>query len=272
MDFIHLFVLSFVQGVTEFLPVSSSGHLILLPQIMDWPDQGMGVDIAVHVGTLLAVVVYFSGDVRALFGGVRDLFLRRQTQSRALLTCLIVATLPVVVTGFVFMDMIARDFRYVPLIASTSIIFGILLFLADRRHGAAASDGGYNERTINAMSFRHALYIGLAQILALVPGVSRSGITMTAALFLGYSRTESAHFSLLLSMPTIFAAGILMAAEMAQNGNGVMIKDALLSGAMAFVFGYLVIWGMMSWLKKFSFTPFVIYRIALGLVLLLILV
>lgn len=261
MEFLHLFILSLVQGVTEFLPISSSGHLVLLPQIMDWPDQGMGIDIAVHVGTLLAVVAYFHGDVRAVLGGVRDFALKRATPDRGLLVRLVVATIPVVAAGFVFMDMIAQDFRNVALIATMSILFGVVLFIADRR---AARQG---PRAMDEMSVRHALYIGLAQVLALVPGVSRSGITMTAALFLGYSRTDSARFSLLLSMPTIFAAGVLMAADMVSAGNGVLIMDALAAGAMAFVFGYAVIWAMMSWLKKFSFTPFVIYRIALGLAL-----
>lgn len=243
MEFLHLFILSLVQGVTEFLPISSSGHLVLLPRVMDWPDQGMGIDIAVHVGTLLAVVAYFHGDVRAVLGGLRDFALRRDTPDRGLLVRLVVATLPVVVAGFILMDIIAQDFRNVALIAAMSVIFGVVLFMADRQAGQRA-------RAIDAMPVRHALYIGLAQVLALVPGVSRSGITMTAALFLGYTRTDSARFSLLLSMPTIFAAGVLMAADMAEAGNGVLIKDALAAGAMAFAFGYVVIWAMMSWLKN----------------------
>lgn len=260
MEFLHLLILSIVQGVTEFLPISSSGHLILLPQIMAWTDQGLEIDIAMHIGTLLAVTVYFYKDVFALFGGCRDIALNKESDNRQLCLNLILATIPVVIGGLLLKNLIENDFRNAALVASTSIIFGIVLYLADRK-------AAKNKRDMQFMPPVHALYIGLAQALALVPGVSRSGITMTAALFLGYSRTDSARFSLLLSIPTTFAAGALIVKELMESGSAVMIRDALISGGMAFVFGYLTIWGMMTWLRQYSFTPFVIYRIALGLTL-----
>lgn len=260
MDFLHLLLLSIVQGITEFLPISSSGHLILLPQIMAWQDQGLEIDIAMHIGTLLAVMMYFRRDVLTMALGARDIMTRRDTDNRGLIINLLIATLPVVIFGLILKSAIENDFRSAALVASTSIIFGGILYLADRK-------AAKNKRELLFMAPIHALYIGLAQALALVPGVSRSGITMTAALFLGYSRTDSARFSLLLSIPTTFAAGVLIAKDLIQSESAAMIKDALISGGMAFVFGYMAIWGMMSWLKQYSFMPFVIYRVALGLVL-----
>ncbi len=262
MEFIHLLILAIVQGVTEFLPISSSGHLIILPQIMHWMDQGLEIDIAMHIGTLLAVMVYFHKDVIGLLGGCRDIALNKPSENKHLCLNLILATLPVIIFGFILKTLIENDFRNTALIASTSIIFGLILYLADRKATKNSQEMGF-------MPHLHALYIGVAQAFALVPGVSRSGVTMTAALFLGYSRTDSARFSLLLSIPTTFAAGVLIVKNLIESNDTVMIYDALISGGMAFIFGYLAIWGMMSWLKKFSFMPFVLYRVALGLTLFL---
>lgn len=262
MEFLHLFILAIVQGVTEFLPISSSAHLIILPKIMAWVDQGLEIDIAMHIGTLMAVIVYFYKDVFSFIQGGFDIIRNKKTENRHLSLNLVLATIPVVIFGFMLKALIENDFRNVTLIASTSIIFGLLLYLADRK---AAT----NSREMGFMPHLHALYIGLAQAMALVPGVSRSGITMTAALFLGYSRTDSARFSLLLSIPTTFAAGALIVKDLAESNDSMVIRDALISGSMAFIFGYLAIWGMMSWLKKFSFVPFVLYRIVLGITLFL---
>lgn len=263
MDIVQLVILSAVQGVTEFLPISSSGHLIIMPRIMDWKDQGLAIDIAMHIGTLMAVILYFRKDVLTVLAGGRDLMIRKDsTDDTRLFLNLVIATVPVVFFGFLMKNLIENGFRHVELVAATSIVFGLVLYFADK--------GRAHEKVIPAMPPYHALLIGMAQTLALVPGVSRSGITMTAALFLGYSRTDSARFSLLLSIPVTFAAGALIVYEMvAETANETMVRDAVIAGVLAFVFAYLAIVGMMSWLQKFSFTPFVIYRVMLGIVLLL---
>jgi len=261
MDWLNLLVLAIVQGITEFLPISSSAHLILVPQLFGWADQGLAIDIAVHVGTLLAVMTYFHAEVRRLIVGGLNLATGRADGDTRLLLQIVVATIPVVVLGVLLEGLIADEFRSPLLIAATTIGFGVVLYFADRKGDAA-------ERTLDGMTYRDALLIGLCQALALVPGVSRSGITMTAALFLAFSRTEAARFSLLLSIPTILAAGLLIGYELWQSGDAAMQADAVYAAVLSFGAALLAIWAMMAWLKRFSFTPFVIYRLVLGAFLL----
>lgn len=260
MDFLQILVLAAVQGVTEFLPISSSAHLILVPVFTGWPDQGLGMDVAMHVGTLAAVILYFRHDCRRLVAGAWDVLTGRRTAEAALTLQIALATLPVLAAGLLLYDTIADDWRDPVLIASTTSSFAVLLWLADRRANRA-------ERLISGLSWRDALIIGLAQALALVPGVSRSGITMTAALFLGLKRPEAARFSLLLSIPTTAAAGVLSGIELMRGGDGVLLSDAAIGGLLAFGFAFMAIWGLMSWLRQASFTPFVLYRLALSAVL-----
>jgi len=262
MDWLNLLVLAVVQGITEFLPISSSAHLILVPQLFGWADQGLAIDIAVHVGTLLAVMAYFHAEVWRLIVGGLNLVTGRADGDTRLLLQIVVATIPVVLLGFILKGLIADEFRSPLLIAATTIGFGVLLFVADRKGDAA-------DRTLTGMTYRDALLIGLFQALALVPGVSRSGITMTAALFLAFSRTEAARFSLLLSIPTIIAAGLLGAIDLWQSGDATLQADAVYAAVLAFAAALLAIWAMMAWLKRFSFTPFVVYRLVLGALLLL---
>ncbi len=261
MDWLNLLVLAVVQGITEFLPISSSAHLILVPQLFGWADQGLAIDIAVHVGTLLAVMTYFHAEVRRLIVGGLNLVTGRADGDTRLLLQIVVATIPVVVLGVLLEGLIADEFRSPLLIAATTVGFGVVLYFADRKGDAA-------ERTLAGMTYRDALMIGLFQALALVPGVSRSGITMTAALFLAFSRTEAARFSLLLSISTILAAGLLVGYELWQSGDGALQADAVYAAALSFGAALLAIWAMMAWLKRFSFTPFVIYRLVLGAFLL----
>lgn len=257
----RLTVLAIVQGVTEFLPISSSAHLILVPKLTGWEDQGLGLDVAMHIGTLAAVVLYFWRDVRDLALGGADLVSGRGCSPHARLAVqLMVATLPVVAAGLVLEDLIAEEWRSAALIATTTAVFGLLLWLADRR--ADRSVG-----TVGSLTWRAALLIGLAQALALVPGVSRSGITMTTALFLGLSRAESARFSLLLSIPTTAAAGMLGTVEMLRAGDAAAQDQAVIAGLLAFGCAFLAIFGLMRWLKHASFTPFVVYRLLLAAVL-----
>lgn len=261
MDWFNLLVLAIVQGITEFLPISSSAHLILVPQLFGWPDQGLSIDIAVHLGTLLAVMTYFHGEVRRLIVGGLNLVTGRADGDTRLLLQIVVATIPVVVLGVIFKGIVENELRSPLIIAATTIGFGIVLYLADRKGDAA-------ERTLAGMTYRDALLIGLFQALALVPGVSRSGITMTAALFLAFSRTEAARFSLLLSIPTILAAGLLVGYDLWQSGDAALQADAVYAAVLSFGAALLAIWAMMAWLKRFSFTPFVIYRLVLGAFLL----
>ena len=260
MDFFQLLVLALVQGITEFLPISSSAHLILVPVVFDWKDQGLGIDVAVHIGTLLAVILYFRQDVGRLVRGALDALRGRITEDARLSLQVILATLPVVVAGFLLRDAIAGDWRSPALIMVTTAVFGVVLWLADRR-----ADGAV--RAVGSLTWRDAAIIGLAQALALVPGVSRSGITMTAALFLGLKRPEAARLSLLLSIPTTAAAGLLGGLEVARSGDAALQADALLAAVLAFGSALLAIWGLMAWLKRATFTPFVIYRLALAAML-----
>jgi len=257
MSLWQLIVLAVVQGVTEFLPISSSAHLILVPVFTGWADQGLAIDVARHVGTLGAVMLYFRADLWRLMSGAIDLVRGRATEARRLSLQILVATCPVVVAGFVLQDRIAADWRSPALIAMTTALFGVVLWLADRR-------GDYIDGVVPQMSYWGALWIGLAQALALVPGVSRSGITITAALLLGLGRTEAARFSLLLSIPTTAAAGTLAGLDLYHAGNTALQVNALLAALLAFGSALGAIAGLMHWLRRASFTPFVIYRLLLA--------
>ncbi len=262
MDISQLIVLALVQGITEFLPISSSGHLILIPLLTPWPDQGVILDVAVHVGTLGAVVLYLWRD---LLNITRGFFLgSRPTDSavnyRQLALQIVVATIPVIVIGIVIKEALSTDLRTLPVIAWAMLGFGIILWLADRYAPAV--------RGLDTIGYRDALLIGLAQALALIPGTSRAGITITAARMLGYQRTEAARFSMLLSIPTIVAAGAIATLEILESGNWQLGHDALIGAALAFASALIAIILMMRWLKTATFTPFVIYRIILGVILL----
>jgi undecaprenyl-diphosphatase len=259
LDLLQLIVLAIVQGITEFLPISSSAHLVLVPSLTGWRDQGVELDVATHLGTLLAVLVYFRREAWRMSLEALGRTVSTGASQASLLPKVLIATIPVIVVGFLVRDLGAGMLRDVALIAWMTIAFGILLYVADRRHG---------ERTIDGMSVRDATLIGLAQTLALLPGVSRAGVTITAARFLGYSRAEAARFSLLLSIPTILAAATLIGYELHATGNFAIQDEAWLAAGLAFVAALLAIGGMMSWLRQASFTPFVIYRVVLGFALL----
>ena len=257
---LHLVVLAIVQGITEFLPISSSAHLILVPVFTGWADQGLALDVAMHIGTLLAVVLYFRRDVAMLLSGAVDIARRQSTPAARLALQIIAATVPVIVAGFLLKDRIESDWRSPVLIMVTTAGFGVLLWVADRRANRA-------EGSVDGLTWRDVLLIGAAQALALVPGVSRSGITMTAALLLGQSRPEAARFSLLLSIPTTAAAGGLGAMDLAGTQDAALQTDALIAGGLAFLSALAAIAGLMAWLRRASFTPFIIYRLALAGVL-----
>ena len=255
-------VLALLQSATEFLPVSSSGHLILVPRLFHWPDQGMAMDIALHVGTLFSVLIYFHQDVIEIIKSCRDIVKKNFNSTRVRFALKLgIACLPVFIIGFFCHSYIEEHFRNVRLIASTAIIFGILLYWADKR--------SQNDGTIETMSFKDAFLIGSAQVLALIPGVSRSGITMTMARFLGIRREEAARFSMLLAIPTIGAAGCLVALEILTKPAGTNSEEwlVLLGILISFAGGVAAIGFLMRWLKTSSFAVFAVYRVLLGGVL-----
>ncbi len=253
MTWLQLVVLALVQGITEFLPVSSSGHLVLASHVLEWPDQGLTIDIAVHGGTLLAVVVYFRREIARLLRG-------RHPADRRLLALLILATVPVGGAGFVLHATGTDMLRDPALIAWATLGFGLLLYVADRLGGAA--------RPLEGLSWRGALMIGLFQVAALVPGTSRAGITITAARFLGYRRADCATFSMLLSIPVIGAAVLLAAGDMAVSPDTALTGPFLAAAALSFGAALVTIRLFMAWLARASFTPFVIYRVLLAALLL----
>lgn len=249
-------LLSVIQSATEFLPVSSSGHLILA-EAFGLSDQTLTMDVALHVGTLLAVLAYFHKDVRAMFIG-----LFRKGPARDLTAKLITAVLPILIGGYFLRDIVETFFRSPVLVAVTSVFFGILLWWVDKICP--------KNRDIAELSYKDAFIIGCTQVLALVPGTSRSGITMTCARFLGLKRTDAARFSMLLSIPTI-ALGALYQAYVSYRAEGfgqIMSPDVLWGVGLSGLFGLLAVWFLMSWVKKASFAIFAVYRVALGIFLL----
>jgi undecaprenyl-diphosphatase len=257
VSLLQVTVLAIVQGITEFLPISSSGHLALVPVLTSWPDQGLAMDVAVHVGTLFAVVLYFWRDVASAALGTLQLIGGRSTPASRLAFYLIICTIPVVIAGwFMSGSGYYKYLRSAEVIGWASIIFGVLLFVADRT--------GMTIRRMEHMTAVSALAIGLAQVLALIPGTSRAGITMTAARFLGFEPRAAAHFSMLMAIPVILAAGILEGRELYETGQLAINSDAVIAAALAFVTALASIAALMYWLRQAGFTLFVIYRIALG--------
>lgn len=263
MPLLYVVVLAVVQGITEFLPISSSGHLELSWQVMantgvalPDPDRRLILFVAVHIGTLFAVVVYFWRDMAALgLGFWRLISLRGGPQTRLLLN-VVVATLPLIAAGYLLKDIALTTLYDVRVIAWATIGFGVLLFLTDRL--------GMTVRRVEHLSLGGALIIGLAQVLALIPGTSRSGITMSAARMLGYERAESARISLLLAIPAILGAGALEGLALYELGDLQLSSDVAFAAGLAFGSALVAIALMMLWLRHASFLPFVIYRLALG--------
>jgi undecaprenyl-diphosphatase len=252
-------VLSLVQAVTEFLPVSSSGHLILVPYFMGWPDQGLSFDIATNTGTLLALILYFRADLKELIAGFFTGRAGTHDYAPRPLACwLIVGTLPAALVGPLLHPLVSTEARNPLLIACTATFYGLLLWWADR--------SGRENRELAALGWRDALIIGTAQALALVPGTSRSGITITAALFLGFTRSTAARFAFLLSIPV----GVLVAVYDLYKGGfaGEKLSNNLIAIAVSAAAGYLVIGWLLSWIRRRHLTVFVVYRLLLAAVIL----
>lgn len=263
MTDLHIMLLSALQGLTEFLPVSSSGHLILFSKFTTFPDQGLALDVAVHVGSIIAVMIYFSETIWSMIKGVfKTWFIPNFKNAGAKLFWLIVVgTIPAVIAGLFLVKTGTDELRSARLIGWTMLCFGIVLYLADKI--------GMTIRKIEHLGLLDAILIGLAQCLALIPGTSRSGITITMGRFLGLERREAAKFAMLLSIPTIAGAGALVGWELFQQGNLSEIIYAMDGITYSFIASIIAIYIIMWWLKKSTFLPFVIYRIFLGSYLLL---
>ncbi len=260
-DVLRATFLALIQGLTEFLPISSSAHLILPSALLGWDDQGLAFDVAVHLGTLSAVLIYFRGDVIRI---IRDcsiqLFTGRASQDSALGWQLLIASIPVIIVGFVVKNYVDEYLRETVVIAFTTTFFGLVLWWADRH-----SDG---HRDLASINWKTAIFIGLAQVLALVPGTSRSGITMTAALFCRLDRHSSSRFSFLLSIPVIAGAALLLVLDLLKQPYTKWLEigyGMVVAGAMA----YACIHFFLQTINRLGFMPFILYRLLLGGILFL---
>ncbi len=255
----QIIVLAIVQGITEFLPISSSGHLVLIPAFTGWPDQGQLVDVMVHVGSLFAVIAYFWRDVIKLIGGGFDLLRLRMNDNSRMALYILLATIPAILFGlYLKASGMGDNFRSVEVIAWNAVIFGILLYVADFV--------GPRLKRMEDMKLPPALIIGLAQAVALIPGTSRSGITMTAARFLGFDRPEAARFSFLLGIPAIAGAGAFVTLDAMEAGIEIS-SEAIWAAVLTFFAALAAIALLMAMVRRMSFLIFMIYRLALALVL-----
>ncbi len=259
----QIILLSLLQGITEFLPVSSSGHLILFSIFTTFPDQGQALDIAMHIGSIIAVMIYFSEELWKMFKGlIKSWFLPNfQDYGNRVFWLVIVASIPAMLFGLFLKTEGVEWMRSSKLIGWTILGYGLLLYIADKV--------GLTVRKVEHLKVLDALLIGLAQCLALIPGTSRSGITITMARFLGMERREAAKFSMLLSIPTIIGAGMLVGYELFIENNLTAIIFAIDGILYSFIFSVIAIYMVMWWLQKSTFLPFVIYRVVIGTILLL---
>lgn len=261
MPLYHIVILAIIQGLTEFLPVSSSGHLVLTHHLLGnagadlcWETNRL-MDVAVHVGTLFSVLVYFRKDILMML----TQGLKKQSEGSILLKHIVIASLPVIITGYFLHEWKPSILCMLEVMAWMTLFFGIVLWFADKFD---------TDKELKNICIKDSLMIGLCQMLALIPGVSRSGITITSARFLGFNRIEAARFSLLLSIFAISGAGTLGGLEILQEGNTAIGFNVLLAVVLSFIAGWIAIALMMKWLSKATFKPFAIYRIILGILLL----
>jgi undecaprenyl-diphosphatase len=270
MNITQSIILGIIQGITEFLPVSSSGHLIFLPKLFGWGDQGMSFDIMVHLGTLLAVVFYFRKKISVL---IRCTVSKKECdlENKNLGHLLILTVIPAGIVGLLFGDFIEQHARSASIVGFNLIFWGIILIFANmysKKHFERNT-----HRRLRQMDTKNALFIGCAQAIALVPGVSRSGITMTAGLFSRFTKHTAAEFSFLMSIPVIFLAGMVNLSSLVKTGFESVEISVLLAGFLASaVSGFFAIWFLMGVIKKWSFIPFSVYRIVVGVLIFIFLV
>jgi undecaprenyl-diphosphatase len=266
MPLIQLLTLALIQGITEFLPISSSAHLILTPDLLGTDDQGPFVDVMAHGGTLLAVLVYFRRDVQGVLVGIWQSRTGQLNQGSRMALLIATSLPPIVLVGGLLYLFDLLDLLRSPLvIAIATLVFALPLWLADKHGG--------HSKTIDSLSWKHAFYIGVAQAFALIPGASRSGVTMTAARILGLGRVESARFSMLMAVPVIAAFAMISVLELINGpAAGASMRDGFIVAALAFVTAWAVIALLMKLVDRIGFLPFVLYRLALGTGLIIFLV
>jgi len=253
MDFVQILILSIIQGITEFLPISSQSHLILTSKLLGMSDQGLSFDIALHAGSLLAILIYYRKEVTKIMS-ISD-------EGIQYLKLIIIGSIPLPIIGLLFVDIVSENLRTINTIAFMTIVFALLLYFAERRNHE-------NENSFATLSFFTIIFIGFMQTLAIMPGVSRSGIVITAALLLNYSREDSIKIAFLLSIPAIFMATVYQSMQLYEVGNIESLNEHLLGMILSFIFSYITIHLFISTINKISFTPYIVYRIALGLLLL----
>lgn len=259
-DVLKAVVLGLIQGLTEFLPISSSAHLRIYPELFGWGDPGAAFTAVIQIGTELAVLIYFRHDIwRILTTWVRSLFRAeyRGHRDARMGWFIIIGSLPIVVLGVLLKDLIERDFRSLWLIAGTLVVFGVVLGLADRI--------GSTDKKTTDITLRDAVLMGLAQACALVPGVSRSGATLSMGRFLGYEREAATRYAFLLAIPAVVGAGLFELKEIPNGDNTYGWGPTITATVVSFVVGYAAIAWLLRYITTKSYTPFVLYRIALGL-------
>ena len=252
MDLIHIFILSIIQGVTEFLPISSQSHLILTSYFLGLSDQGLGFDIALHFGSLIAILIYYRKEVRSLFS--------LSDEGLNYLKLTIIGSIPLPIIGLLFIDIVSQNMRSVFSIASMTILFAVILYLADLKKKEVVTK-------FANISIYTIIFIGLMQTLAIMPGVSRSGIVITAALLANFSREDSIKIAFLLSIPAIFMATVYQSMQLYEAGNIEILNEHLLGMMLSFIFSYITIHLFISTINKISFTPYIVYRLMLGIAL-----
>ena len=253
MDLIHIFILSIIQGVTEFLPISSQSHLILTSYFLGLSDQGLGFDIALHFGSLIAILIYYRKEVRSLFS--------LSDEGLNYLKLIIIGSIPLPIIGLLFIDIVSQNMRSVFSIALMTILFAVILYLADLKKKEVVTK-------FANISIYTIVFIGLMQTLAIMPGVSRSGIVITAALLANFSREDSIKIAFLLSIPAIFMATVYQSMQLYEVGNIEILNQHIIGMFLSFVFSYITIHLFISTINKISFTPYIIYRLILGIALL----
>ena len=256
MSMLQIVVLALIQGITEYLPVSSTGHLILVPAFTGWPDQGFVTDMITNLGTLAATTIYFWRDVLKMFHGLWDVVRRRQTDAAKLVTHVVIGTIPVLIVGVLIKKFgLVEHLRSPAIVAINLVIFGLLLYLADTY--------GKLQNTVRDLNWKSALIIGIFQCFSLNPGTSRSGITMTGGRFLGFIRPEAARFSFLLAIPANLASSVLVIGSAVRSGEQIHI-DQIICGVLTFFIGLGTIHFLMNYIRKQSLLPFVVYRVIMG--------
>ncbi len=258
METLHILLLALVQGITEFLPISSSAHLILAPKVFGFSDQGLAFDVAIHVGSLLAVIGYFRKELKQIMKDFLNSFGNQEkaTEHSRMGWMIIIATIPIIFTGLAFKSFIEQNMRTALMIAIPTIVFALLLYWSDLK--------GRKERGVTSINWKDAIVIGLFQSIAIFPGTSRSGITITAGLMLGLTREATSRFSFLLSIPTIIMTGIYVTYGLLLSDEVIVWSDMIAGAILSFASAYLCIHLFLSFIERCGMLPFVIYRLILG--------